>query len=285
MEQQRALNALEPYLALSKNARTPAAASDLITQATSDPSTYVFAELLQTPQIQSLRHDPTYTNRLTLLELFSWGTWHSYKTAPNLPKLNEKQTRKLKLLSLISLLSNPDAGSHTQSYTHLQRGLDIESQVELESLLTTALSAGLVTGHLDPLHQRVAVSSVAPLRDLSPGSAPQLVSVLGEWEERCDGALKEMEQRVQAIRDNARKRGEREKARREAFEEKLGPEEGDEEEEEEKNGVKVRGRPKRKEPGGRGGEADVMDVDDAGKGGLRSGAAKSAKKLFGKSLR
>ena len=79
MEQTKALNALEPFLALSKSATSPRAASDLIVQATSAPNTYVFAELLQTPNIQNLRASEEYAPYLTLLEIFAWGTWTDYK--------------------------------------------------------------------------------------------------------------------------------------------------------------------------------------------------------------
>lgn len=79
MEQTRALNALEPFLALSKTANSPRAAADLVTQATSAPNTYVFAELLQTPNMQSLRSSQEYAPYYTLLEIFAWGTWADYK--------------------------------------------------------------------------------------------------------------------------------------------------------------------------------------------------------------
>lgn len=80
MEQTRALNALEPFLALSKTANSPRAAADLVTQATSAPNTYVFAELLRTPNIQGLRESKDYALHLTLLEIFAWGTWEDYKS-------------------------------------------------------------------------------------------------------------------------------------------------------------------------------------------------------------
>lgn len=84
MEQTRALNALEPFLALSKSANSPRAAADLVAQATSAPNTYVFAELLQTPNIQALRQSPDYASYLTLLEIFAWGTWEDYQcTSPS----------------------------------------------------------------------------------------------------------------------------------------------------------------------------------------------------------
>jgi COP9 signalosome complex subunit 7 len=80
--QQKALNALEQYTLLSKSATSPRAAVDLVIQATSAANTYVFAELLQTPNIQSLcTAAPEYAPYLTLLEIFSWGTWSDYTCA------------------------------------------------------------------------------------------------------------------------------------------------------------------------------------------------------------
>ena len=78
--QQKALNALEPFTLLSKSATSPRAAVDLITQATSAPNTFVFAELLDTPNIQALRNAAEeYAPYLTLLEIFAWGTWKDYE--------------------------------------------------------------------------------------------------------------------------------------------------------------------------------------------------------------
>lgn len=79
MEQTRALNALEPFLALSKSATAPRAAADLIIQATSASNTYVFAELLATPHIQALKENDEFANHYRLLEIFAWGTWEEYQ--------------------------------------------------------------------------------------------------------------------------------------------------------------------------------------------------------------
>lgn len=80
MEQTRALNALQPYLALSKSATSPRAAADVIKQATSAPNTYVFAELLSTPNIQNLKtsSEEQHAQYYKLLEVFSWGTIADY---------------------------------------------------------------------------------------------------------------------------------------------------------------------------------------------------------------
>ena len=78
--QARALDALEPFIALSKAATSTLAAVELIERVTSTPTTYVFAELLETPNIQSLRHaEPDQARHLRLLEVFAWGTWQEYR--------------------------------------------------------------------------------------------------------------------------------------------------------------------------------------------------------------
>ena len=79
MEQQRAINALEPFLALSKSANSPRAAADLVAKATSAPNTYVFAELLHTPNISALRDSAEFSSYYKLLEIFAWGTWADYQ--------------------------------------------------------------------------------------------------------------------------------------------------------------------------------------------------------------
>lgn len=79
MEQTRALNALAPFVALAKSANSPRAAADLITQATSVQNTYVFAELLQQPNIQALAANEQFGAHYKLLEIFAWGTWEAYQ--------------------------------------------------------------------------------------------------------------------------------------------------------------------------------------------------------------
>lgn len=204
MEQTRALNALEPFLALSKSANSPRAAADLVTQATSAPNTYVFAELLQAPTIQALRDSPEYQGHLRLLEVFAWGTWQDYVAAKDtLPALSDSQTQKLKLLSLLPLAASPT----TQlTYEHLRQTLDIATTRLLEDLLIQAIYSHLITGTLDPAAARVTVTSVAPLRDLRPGSVPALIEELAAWAARCDDTLAELDDQVAAVKKRAAER-------------------------------------------------------------------------------
>ena len=77
--QQKALNALEPFILLAKSANAPRAAAQVVIQATSAANAFVFAELLSTPNIQSLQTaSPEFNVYFTLLQIFSWGTWHDY---------------------------------------------------------------------------------------------------------------------------------------------------------------------------------------------------------------
>lgn len=78
MDQSVALNALAPYIALAKSATSPRAAADLVTQATSAQNTYVFAELLQHPNIQALKGSEEFGAFYELLGVFAWGTWETY---------------------------------------------------------------------------------------------------------------------------------------------------------------------------------------------------------------
>ncbi|ROT42302.1 hypothetical protein SODALDRAFT_12176 [Sodiomyces alkalinus F11] len=221
MEQTKALNALEPFLALTKSATSPRAAADLVTRATSHPNTFLFTELLCTPQIQSLSQSPQFARHLTLLEIFSYGTYADYQQSlqqhqqqqsqPPLPPLNESQTLKLRQLTLLTLAR--DRANLT--YPRLQSALGLPDSRALESLVTLAVYAGLLTATLDPARQYVQVNALSPLRDLRPGAVADLVSPLRTWSDRCTTTLRDIEVQTAEIRANAARRH-RESAARDA---------------------------------------------------------------------
>ena len=263
--QQKALNALEPYILLAKSANSPRAAADLVTQATSAPHTFVFAELLQTPNIQALQAaSKDYAPYLTLLQIFAWGTWSEYTGRSNtiraqcshanppvpdtldLPKLSNVQEQKLRQLTLLSLSTSPS----TLTYAHLLSELSLPTTRALEDLVISSIYAGLLTAKLDTLAQRVDVSSVAPLRDLKPGSVPRMVSVLEDWDSRCVTVLREIEGQVREIRRKAQEEKKRETEHEKAVAKRMGENED--------------GKGKLGKRGG-GEEADEMDIDEGGR--------------------
>ncbi|KAI1119065.1 PCI domain-containing protein [Nemania sp. NC0429] len=209
MEQTKALNALEPFIALTKSATAPRAAADLVTQATSNPNTYVFAELLQAPQIQALSQSADYASHLRLLEIFSHGTYASYNdAATSLPPLNDAQTRKLRQLSLLSLARDP----RELTYAALQRSLGLPTARAVEDLVISAVYAGLVDAQLDPRNGAVHISAVSPLRDLAPASIPSMLSSLRLWSGRCASTLEDLEAQIAGIKAAAAARHNEQKA-------------------------------------------------------------------------
>ncbi|KAJ5454436.1 COP9 signalosome complex subunit 7 [Penicillium daleae] len=235
----RALEALQPFvaLAISNSATSPRFVANIVTNATSAPQTYVFAELLETPTIQSLASPDCpaeYQRYLKLLEIFAWGTWQEYQgmkeshssksplyqitytpcgiisltrsptppATPNLPKLSAEQTLKLRLLSLLTLATT----TKPLTYQTLMQSLSLPSTADLESLVTTAIYANLISARLSPASTppTINVTSVAPLRD-----------------SRCGEVVKDLETEIARVKANAQKRHDREQVYRERLEEAV----------------------------------------------------------------
>ncbi|KAI3037754.1 hypothetical protein CBS147352_10917 [Aspergillus niger] len=220
----RALEALQPFihLATSNSATSPRFITNLITNATSNPNTYVFAELLTTPAIQSLRDPNTpaeYASYLTLLEIFAWGTWQDYQSTPNLPPLNDAQTLKLRLLSLLSLSTT----TNPLTYNTLMTALSITQPSELESLVTKAIYASLITARLSPASNppTVNVTSVAPLRDVKPESLGKMIDILTAWETRCGDVIGDIEAEIVRIKTESARRRAEEREKEVLFEKAL----------------------------------------------------------------
>ncbi|KAL2063336.1 hypothetical protein VTL71DRAFT_5141 [Oculimacula yallundae] len=264
MEQMKSMNALAPFLALTKTANSPRAAANLIESATSAPNTFIFAELLQAPNIQALTTSE-FSSHLSLLKIFSYGTYTSYTTTPSLPPLNASQTLKLRQLSFLTLANNQS----NLTYTSLRSSLGLETPRELEDLVISAIYAGLVSATLDPYHQVVAVTSVSPLRDLQPDSIPAMLSTLNEWSTRCVSTLADLEKQIAGIKAEALKRH-REEAEWEKQVEKLMDTKDGKDEKEDKKGGSFTGIGKKlgfgsgteKKRGSGDGEGDSMDLDE-----------------------
>ncbi|APA09380.1 hypothetical protein sscle_05g041500 [Sclerotinia sclerotiorum 1980 UF-70] len=203
MEQIKALNALEPFLALTKSATSPRAAIDLITRATAAPGTYIFTELLLAPQIQALSTaSPEQAAYLSLLKIFSYGTYLDYTSDSSLPTLSSAQTLKLRQLSFLTLAKSPS----DLTYPKLQSALSLSTPRDLEDLVISTIYAGLITCTLDPYNQTVLVSSISPLRDLPPSTIPSMLSTLSAWSARCTTTLSSLESQIASIKAEAQRR-------------------------------------------------------------------------------
>jgi COP9 signalosome complex subunit 7 len=258
----RAIEALQSFihLARSSSASSPRFIANLITNATSSPQTYIFAELLELPAVQALRSPETpaeFKGYLKLLEIFAWGTWQEYQgkkaypkpnidnrpsrdtmpnqpipiismskahrdhptATPDLPELNKEQALKLRLLSLLTLSTT----IKPLTYSALMTALETPTKAELESLVTTAIYASLISARLSPASNppSVNVTAVAPLRDVQPQSLPQMISNLNEWESRCGEVVADLEAEIARVKSDAATRAAKNQAQQQAIDEAL----------------------------------------------------------------
>jgi len=157
-------------------------------------------------------------------------------------------------------------------------------------LVISAIYAGLLNATLDPYHQLVAVSSVAPLRDLQPNTIPQMLLTLNEWSNRCVTTLADLERQIASIKAEAKRRH-KEEEEWAAYVEKLlevkGDGKGKEKENEEKGAGGLLSRIGKLGAGaaskrGMDGEDDeAMEVDDEDEEGERRGSRSAKKRGFG----
>lgn len=110
--------------------------------------------------------------------------------------------QKLRQLSLLTHARDPK----NLAYARLIQLLGLNDARELETLVTSAIYAGLLTATLNPRDGLLAVSSVAPLRDVEPAQIPVLIGTLEEWAGRCSATLEGLEKQVASIRAGALRR-------------------------------------------------------------------------------
>ena len=103
------------------------------------------------------------------------------------------------------------------------QALSLSTTAELESLVTTAIYANLISARLSPASTppTINVTSVAPLRDVQPQSLPTMVSVLTEWESRCGEVVSDLEAEIARVTTNAQKRHAKEQAYQEHLEDAV----------------------------------------------------------------
>ncbi|KAF3140889.1 hypothetical protein TWF569_008200 [Orbilia oligospora] len=197
------LQALEEFIVLGKSAPGAAAVAN-IQKCISSPNCFVFAELLELPNVQALQNDPDHAKWLEALKLFAYGSYMDYKhqrtTSPNsLPDLSPPQLTKLKQLSLITIASTEP---HKLTYPSLQSLLDIPNTRLLEDLIISAIYASLLDAKLDTANQRVEVSSTAG-RDVAPGDITNMIAALESWSTSCSSVLTEIEAQIASIQASA----------------------------------------------------------------------------------
>ncbi|KAI6020897.1 hypothetical protein BKA83DRAFT_4292529 [Pisolithus microcarpus] len=225
---------LEPFLLMSKSAKG-AAAAKLIQDATAAPGVFVFAELLDMPNIQELSTNKQYEPYFSLLQLFSYRTYRYYlENKDSFPPLNSAQTTKLKYLSIVSLASE----RRILPYSLLLEELQMPTIRELEDLIIDAIYLDILRGKFDQKEQQLEIEYTMG-RDLEPGQLENVLAALQNWasttasvlealdtklveaaehrrsvrteielhEELCTANLKEVQERLKESKQSSRKTG------------------------------------------------------------------------------
>lgn len=131
-----------------------------------------------------------------------------------MPPLSPTQQHKLQLLTLLTLAANTTPNTPL-TYKNLQSSLSLSSPLALERLVTDAIYADLLTATLNPAQGIVAISSVAALRDLNPGSVTRMMRSLDTWSNTCDDVLKDLEAQMKSVMEAAERRSNEEAVRAE----------------------------------------------------------------------
>jgi len=182
---------LEPFLLMSKSAKG-AAAAKLIQDATSAPGVFVFAELLDQPNIQELANSEQHAPYVSLLQLFSYKTFSDYlQYKDSLPALNDAQITKLKHLTLVSLAVD----HRILPYDHLLSVLQVSSIRELEDLIIDAIYQDVIRGKLDQKEQQFEVEYTMG-RDLEPGKVESLLAALQHWASTTSAVLATLDDKL-----------------------------------------------------------------------------------------
>ncbi|KAI0085712.1 hypothetical protein BDY19DRAFT_896219 [Irpex rosettiformis] len=196
---------LEPFLLMSKSAKG-AAAAKLVQDATSAPGVFVFAELLELPNIQELTSSEQHAPYFSLLQLFAYKTYTDYlRYKDSLPALNQAQITKLKHLTLVSLAME----KRILPYSQLSEILQISSIRELEDLIIDAIYLEVIRGKLDQREQQFKVEYTMG-RDIEPGKVESILVALQHWASTTSSVLSTLDQKLgqlanQVAADNAAK--------------------------------------------------------------------------------
>ncbi|TFK47965.1 hypothetical protein OE88DRAFT_1664941 [Heliocybe sulcata] len=189
---------LEPFLLMAKSAKG-AAAAKLIQDATSASGVFVFAELLDHPNIQELSASGQHASFYSLLQLFSYKTYQDYLQHKDvLPPLNQAQITKLKHLSLVSLAME----RRILPYSTLLHALDMPTIRELEDLIIDAIYMDMIRGKLDQKEQQFEVEYTMG-RDLEPGKVEGILAALQSWASTTASVLATLDNKLASLSSRA----------------------------------------------------------------------------------
>ncbi|XP_063874587.1 COP9 signalosome complex subunit 7b-like isoform X1 [Scylla paramamosain] len=185
------VNPMEQYLILAKQAKG-AAAVQLVKQVLEAPEVYVFGELLDMPNITSLKGTPQHAPYYELLQLFAYGVYGDYvRESAKFPTLTPTMLTKLRHLTIVSMAT----GQKSIPLATLGTQLGLTSTRELEDLIIEAMYTDIIHGKLDQKNGILELDHAIG-RDIKPEDLPNIVATLQSWCDTCDTMLSNIDQLI-----------------------------------------------------------------------------------------
>lgn len=164
---------------------------EVIKQALDCVDTFVFAELLECPNVIALETTP-FAPYLHVLRMFSQGTYLDYlNKKEHLPELSLSQKKKLQSLTIVTLANK----MKRIPYDVLLKELNVNNVRDLEDLIIEAIYSNVVTGELDQQSGYLEVDWTVG-RDVGPNDVDTMIDTLQQWCDSCENVLSTVQARI-----------------------------------------------------------------------------------------
>jgi len=164
---------------------------EVIKQALDCVDTFVFAELLECPNVIALETTP-HAPYLHALRMFSQGTYLDYLDKKEyLPELSEPQMKKLQYLTIVTLANK----MKRIPYDVLLKELDVDNVRDLEDLIIEAIYSNVVSGELDQQSDYLEVDWTVG-RDVGSNDIDNMIDTLQQWCDSCENVLSTVQARI-----------------------------------------------------------------------------------------
>ncbi|KAL5242922.1 hypothetical protein ACI65C_010332 [Semiaphis heraclei] len=164
---------------------------EVIKQALDCVDTFVYAELLECPNVIALETTP-HAPYLHALRIFSQGTYLDYLNKKEyLPELSEPQMKKLQYLTIATLANK----MKRIPYDVLLKELNVDNVRDLEDLIIEAIYSNVVSGELDQRSDYLEVDWTVG-RDVGISDTDNMIDTLQQWCDSCESVLSTVQARI-----------------------------------------------------------------------------------------
>jgi len=164
---------------------------EIIKQALDCVDTFVFAELLECPNVIALETTP-HAPYLHALRVFSQGTYLDYMDKKEcLPQLTDPQMKKLKYLTIVTLANK----INRIPYNVLLKELDVDNASDLENLIIDAIYSKVISAKFNHQNDYLEVEWTVA-RDVGSNDIDNAIVKLQQWCDSVESVLSTVQGRI-----------------------------------------------------------------------------------------